>query len=155
MDADELRQPPVDIDETSPALADQVTQSCLDLAVDQGFLQGSGNRVGRAAAGFDNAIADRLSSLFAEAGLGHVAGRLQHETARRGDPELATLAGIWTHVAGTRGRPMVAGGAITEPERATAEAEYQDWLSARAQTHASICSRSKVSGHGRARPGPH
>jgi ubiquinone/menaquinone biosynthesis C-methylase UbiE len=59
----------------------------------------------RAAAGFDNAIADRLSSLFAEAGLGHVAGRLQHETARRGDPELATLAGIWTHVAGTRGRP--------------------------------------------------
>ena len=90
----------------------------------------------RAAAGLDNAIADRLPALFEEAGLADIIATPQHEVARRGDPGFETLVAVWTHVAATRGRQMVADGVFTERERATAEAEYRDWTGNGAKSHA-------------------
>ncbi len=57
----------------------------------------------RAAAGLDNAIADRLAALVTEAGLREVVVTAQHEVAQRGDADFATRA-VWIHVAATRGR---------------------------------------------------
>ncbi len=90
----------------------------------------------RAEAGMDNALADHLPALFAAAGLGDVASTVQDEVSRRGDPDFAVRLGIWAEVAATRGHQTVADGAITEAERARAEAEYREWLSrdARSQT---------------------
>lgn len=89
----------------------------------------------RAAAGLDNAIADRLAALVTEAGLHEIVVTSQHEVAQRGDADFATRAGVWIHVAATRGRQMVADGAITERDRAQAEHDYRDWISERARSH--------------------
>lgn len=89
----------------------------------------------RAAAGLDNAIADRLATLFVTAGLHDLVVTSQHEVAGRGDADFETRAGVWTHVAATRGRQMVADGAITERERAQAEHDCRDWVSERARSH--------------------
>jgi hypothetical protein len=89
----------------------------------------------RAAAGLDNAIADRLAALVTEAGLREVVVTAQHEVAQRGDADFATRAGVWIHVAATRGRQMVADGAITERARAQAERDYRDWIDERARSH--------------------
>jgi SAM-dependent methyltransferase len=89
----------------------------------------------RAAAGMDNAIADRLPELLARVGLAEVTVTPEHETARRGDPDFAVRAGIWADVAATRGRQMVADGAITERERAEAETEYRAWVRDEAASH--------------------
>ncbi len=59
----------------------------------------------------------------------------QHEVARRGDADFETRAGVWTHVAATRGRQMVADGAVTERERAQAERDYRDRVSECARSH--------------------
>ena len=90
----------------------------------------------RAGAGLDNAIADRLPALFEEAGLAGVVATTQHESRRRGEPVFEALAGIWTHVAATRGHQMVADGALTEAERAAAEAEYREWVGTGCAAHA-------------------
>ena len=89
----------------------------------------------RAAAGMDNAIADHLVDLFAGAGLDDIVTTDQHEVARRGDGDFETRAGIWAAVAATRGRQMVADGAISEPERGAAEADYRAWLHAGGASH--------------------
>jgi len=91
----------------------------------------------RAGAGMDNAIADHLPALFANAGLADVAISEQHETTRRGDPDFAVRAGIWADVAATRGHQMVADGAIDEATRAHAEREYRDWVAGTAVTQTS------------------
>ena len=83
----------------------------------------------RADAGMDNALADHLPALFAAAGLADVASTVQDEVSRRGDPDFAVRVGIWAEVAATRGHQMVADGAISEAERARAEAEYREWVS--------------------------
>ena len=80
----------------------------------------------RAEAGMDNAIADRLASMFADAGLQGVV-TAQHERTTRGEPDFDRRIGIWTAVIAGRGRQMVEDGAITEAERAAAEAEYVAW----------------------------
>lgn len=89
----------------------------------------------RAAAGMDNAIADHLGDLFARAGLGDLVTTDQHEITRRGDADFETRAGIWAAVAATRGQQMVADGAISEPERRAAEADYRAWLGAVGVSH--------------------
>jgi SAM-dependent methyltransferase len=86
----------------------------------------------RAEAGMDNAIAGRLPALFESAGLVDIAISPQHERTRRGDVDFGARIGIWADVAGSRGHQMVGDGAISEAERATAEADYRDW----AHTHA-------------------
>jgi ubiquinone/menaquinone biosynthesis C-methylase UbiE len=90
----------------------------------------------RAEAGMDNSLADHLAAIFASAGLAWVAETVQDEVARRGDPDFEERVGIWAEVAATRGRQMVADGAISEAERARAEADYREWVrtAARSQT---------------------
>jgi ubiquinone/menaquinone biosynthesis C-methylase UbiE len=90
----------------------------------------------RAAAGLDNAIADRLEKLLAAAGLTAVTSTDQSEITRRGDPDFETRAGIWATVAATRGHQMVTDGAISESARRAAEIEYRAWLGEAAQSHA-------------------
>jgi SAM-dependent methyltransferase len=90
----------------------------------------------RADAGMDNAIANHLPDLFAGAGLTAIAASDQHEVTRRGDPEFETRAGIWAEVAASRGRQMVADGAVSEAERRAAEVDYRAWLRDGAQSHA-------------------
>jgi SAM-dependent methyltransferase len=82
----------------------------------------------RAEAGMDNAIADRLVELFGAVGLVDVTASPQPETTRRADPGFEGRAGIWAEVASSRGRQMVADGAVTERQRATAEREYRAWI---------------------------
>jgi hypothetical protein len=89
----------------------------------------------RAAAGMDNAIADHFGNLFARAGLGDLVTTDQHEITRHGDADFETRAGIWAAVATTRGHQMVADGAISEPERRAAEADYWAWLRAVGVSH--------------------
>ena len=89
----------------------------------------------RAAAGMDNAIADHLRDLFAGVGLGDIVASDQHEVSQRADPDFEMRAGIWAAVAATRGRQMVADGAIGERERDAAEADYRAWLRDSAESH--------------------
>jgi SAM-dependent methyltransferase len=88
----------------------------------------------RAEAGMDNAIADHLAARFADAGLESIVVSAEHETTRRGEPDFAIRAGIWTDVAATRGHQMVADGAIDEVTRARAETEYRRWIAGSAQS---------------------
>jgi hypothetical protein len=89
----------------------------------------------RVEAGFDDAIADRLPGLMQTAGLLDIRVTPQHDVVQRGDAAFEAAAGPWAEVAATRGRQMVADGAISEAARATAEAEYQAWVRTAAQTH--------------------
>jgi ubiquinone/menaquinone biosynthesis C-methylase UbiE len=88
----------------------------------------------RTQAGVDNAIADHLTEMFAAAGLIRVAASAQHEASRRGDPDFDRRVAVWAEVAATRGHQMVADGALTEAQRAAAEAEYRIWIRDHART---------------------
>jgi len=82
----------------------------------------------------DNAIADRLASLLAHAGLRAITVTAQHGVARRGDRLFDPRVTIWAEVAATRGRQMVADGAIGERARAEAEADWRAWARDTAET---------------------
>jgi hypothetical protein len=88
----------------------------------------------RAEAGMDNAMADRLAALFATVGLVDIVETPQHELSRRPDADFATRLGLWAEVAASRGRQMVADGAITEALRAAAEREYRRWVQEEAES---------------------
>ena len=90
----------------------------------------------RATAGMDNAIADHLALLFAEAGLAQIITTEQHDVTRRIDPDFEARAGIWAAVAASRGHQMVADGVISESERRSAEVDYRVWLGDGAESHA-------------------
>ncbi len=57
----------------------------------------------RAAAGMDNAIADRLADMFGRVGLVDVTTTVEDEVTVRGDADFATRAGLWGYVAASRG----------------------------------------------------
>ncbi len=82
----------------------------------------------RAEAGMDNAVADHLAELCAQAGLVDIVATPQPEATQRTDPDFTARLELWAEVAATRGRQMVSDGAITEGQRAAAEAEYRGWL---------------------------
>ena len=82
----------------------------------------------RAAAGMDNAIADRLADMFGRVGLVDVTTTVEDEVTVRGDADFATRAGLWGYVAASRGHQMVTDGAVTEAERAAAEADHAAWV---------------------------
>ena len=82
----------------------------------------------RAEAGLDNTVADRLVELFGAVDLVDVTVSPQHEVTRRGEADFERRTGIWAEVAATRGHQMVADGAVTERQRATAESEYRAWM---------------------------
>lgn len=88
----------------------------------------------RSEAGMDNAIAEHLPQMFADLGLTGVCATLQTELSERGKPGFESGAGIWAGIAATRGHQMVRDGAITEAERAAAEADYRAWLRDAAQS---------------------
>jgi SAM-dependent methyltransferase len=88
----------------------------------------------RAQAGMDNSIAGHLPHLFDTAGLVDIHVTPQHEHTKRGDVDFVTRIGIWAEVAATRGHQMVADGALTEAERATAEAQYRLWVESDAES---------------------
>ena len=82
----------------------------------------------RAANGWDNRMADHLPDLLRAAGLEEIQVQVSDEITRRGDPEFAETAGIWTCVAHTIGPAIAAAGLMTERECLDAEAAYRDWI---------------------------
>ena len=88
----------------------------------------------RAEAGMDNTIAEHLPQMFAGLGLTAIRATPQSELSERGKPGFETGAGIWAGIAATRGHQMVRDGAITEAERAAAEADYRAWVRDEAQS---------------------
>jgi ubiquinone/menaquinone biosynthesis C-methylase UbiE len=82
----------------------------------------------RAEAGMDNAIADHLAEMFERAGLVNIRVTQQHEETRRGKADFATRIAIKAEVVAQRGPQLVAENWISESERATAEADYREWI---------------------------
>lgn len=82
----------------------------------------------RAEVGMDNAIADHLPTMFANAGLVNIVTIPQPEISQRSNADFATRLGLWADVAASRGHQMVADGVITEGQRAAAEADYRRWI---------------------------
>lgn len=87
----------------------------------------------RAAAGLDNAIADRLPALFREAGFADIQVTPAHETVRRGDPDFARRMAIWADTAASRGPQMARDGFIETEAYERAEREYRHWIETKAE----------------------
>ena len=87
----------------------------------------------RADACMDNSIALHLASVFESVGLTDIHVTPQLERTARGDSDFSSRVEIWADVAGTRGRQMVADGFLTETQRATAEADYREWVQSDAE----------------------
>ncbi|SFD26538.1 Ubiquinone/menaquinone biosynthesis C-methylase UbiE [Chitinophaga sp. CF118] len=79
-------------------------------------------------AGFDNAIADNLSQLFAKLNFKDINLEVQFELTQKRDADFASKAGIWSEVAKTRGNQLVKDKYITEEERLAAIAAYDSWI---------------------------
>lgn len=88
----------------------------------------------RADAGFDNEIADNLPKIYANMGLDFIKTIPQHEASLRGDADFEETARIWSLVAETRGKQVVADGYCTEELRLQAISEYDTWLANEAQS---------------------
>jgi ubiquinone/menaquinone biosynthesis C-methylase UbiE len=88
----------------------------------------------RAQAGMDNEIADHLEAMLEELGLSEVRCTPQPELARRGEPDFDVRIALWGQVIATRGHQVVADGFLSEPRRAAAEADFEEWASATAQS---------------------
>lgn len=85
-------------------------------------------------AGFDNEIADNLSNIYKNEGLTAINIVPQHETSTRGAEEFAAAARIWSIVAETRGKQVVADGYCSEELRLQAIEEYDAWIANEAQS---------------------
>jgi len=88
----------------------------------------------RADAGMDNAIADHLRLLLAEAGLREIETTAQHERTERDAPGFAEKIGLWGHVAEVRGPQMVRDGYLTETERGAAIEAHRFWAEEQAES---------------------
>ena len=86
----------------------------------------------RADADMDNAIADHLAPALERMGLVDIQISVQHEYADRLQADFRSRLGIWAVVASTRGLQMVRDGYLTELQRATAEADYREWIASTA-----------------------
>ncbi len=85
-------------------------------------------------AGMDNEIADHLAAMFEQSGLKNITVSDHSEVATIGEDDFEKHIQIWTIVAATRGKQMVADGYITEAERAAAEKDYQHWAATTAHS---------------------
>lgn len=85
-------------------------------------------------AGFDNEIADNLSNIYKNEGLTAINIVPQHEVSTKGEEEFAAAARIWSIVAETRGKQVVADGYCTEELRLQAIEEYDAWIANEAQS---------------------
>ena len=82
----------------------------------------------RAAGQLDNAIIRRLPEDFAAAGLDDVQTVEHVRTVRANETDFYRIAGMWRLAAESRGRQMVAAGALTDRERDAVVADYTDWM---------------------------
>lgn len=88
----------------------------------------------RADAGMDNAIADRLTHLFAQTGLSDITITPQHEVIRLDAPDFPSRIAIWADTASSRGPQMERDGYLTESEYLLVEKEYREWMLQEAQS---------------------
>ncbi len=85
-------------------------------------------------AGFDNEIADNLSGIYKEIGLSNIKIIPQHEISDTNDADFEAAARIWSIVAETRGKQVVADGYCSEELRLQAIEEYDAWITNEAQS---------------------
>ncbi len=84
-------------------------------------------------AGFDNEIADNLTKIYKKTGLTLINVVPQHEVSTKGEDEFAAAVRIWSIVAETRGKQVVADGYCSEELRLQAIEEYDAWIANEAQ----------------------
>lgn len=82
----------------------------------------------RADAGMDNEIADKLDSMFHDAGLRDVTSADYSEVSIHGQSTFAEDLALWIKVAEARGPQLVADQYITETDRIAAIDDYRKWL---------------------------
>jgi 2-polyprenyl-3-methyl-5-hydroxy-6-metoxy-1,4-benzoquinol methylase len=85
-------------------------------------------------AGFDNEIADNLTKIYESLGLTEINIVPQYETSIRGEDEFVATTRIWSIVAETRGKQVVADGFCSEELRLQAVEEYDAWIANEAQS---------------------
>ena len=81
----------------------------------------------RSDAGMDNEIGDHLAGILGANGLQSVTLSDRSEYTVNGQSDFVDKISIWTLVANTRGKQMVADNYISESERAQAAADYGSW----------------------------
>jgi SAM-dependent methyltransferase len=97
----------------------------------------------REGAGMDNLIADHLPAMFRACGLTGIRDTDESESTEPSDPGYLAHAALWCDVAATRGHQMVADGALSEAERAAAEAAMRGWVERR-EGRQTLCLRACV-----------
>lgn len=85
-------------------------------------------------AGYDNEIADNLTKIYENIGLTSIKVVPQHEVSTKGEEEFAAAARIWSIVAETRGKQVIADGYCSEELRLQAIEEYDAWIVNEAQS---------------------
>jgi ubiquinone/menaquinone biosynthesis C-methylase UbiE len=88
----------------------------------------------RADAGMDNAIGDTIRDYLDAQGLTILATLDASEYSDNTMPGFASHLSLWTKVAETRGKQLVADGYITETERTNAIETYNAWCAAEARS---------------------
>jgi SAM-dependent methyltransferase len=88
----------------------------------------------RAEAGMDNRMSERLPALMEGQGLRDVRSTPQPEVARRGEADFDVRIALWGQVIATRGHQIVADGFLSEERRGRAQADFDAWAAADAQT---------------------
>ena len=88
----------------------------------------------RSDAGMDNEIGDHLTAILGANGLQSVTLSDRSEYHVNGQADFVDKISIWTLVANTRGKQMVADNYILESERVQAAADYEIWCRTSAQS---------------------
>lgn len=88
----------------------------------------------RADAGMDNAIGDHVEGMMQHEGLQIVLNEDRSESASRGMFNFSSHISLWSKVAETRGKQMVADGYVGESFRLRTISEYNAWCASDAQS---------------------
>lgn len=87
----------------------------------------------RADAGMDNEIAKHLPEYFKKAGFRSIEILGSNEVYQKGEDNFIDKAGIWLHVASSRGKQMVQNGYLNDKELQQAIEEYDIWIKNKAE----------------------
>lgn len=88
----------------------------------------------RADAGMDNEMAEHLPEYFKKAGFHSIEILTSDEVYQKGEDNFIDKAGIWLHVASSRGKQMVQNGYLSDKELQQAIEEYDIWIKNEAQS---------------------
>jgi len=88
----------------------------------------------RADSGMDNAIGDTIREYFEAQGLNVLATLDASEYSDNTMPAFRSHLSLWTKVAETRGKQLVADGYVTETERLKTIEDYDDWCATEARS---------------------